>query len=192
MVSDRVFYLPPEYSLQTATIEDLARIVYFAAIGHSRGYKIIAILFILTSIFSILSGSAATLLFLIFDCVYLAFCFSWYLSWVNFLNKQMIVVYFVESEKEICGYMRCDTLSHYHFISSLRVAGKYQNQGLGSSIVWHCINNTRKPVYLIAYGSKLKSFYNRLGFINIDTFILPANISSSVHKSRDLMAFRNS
>jgi GNAT superfamily N-acetyltransferase len=193
MVSDRIFSLPPGYSLRTATKEDLIRIVYFAAIGNSEKYKFLGIVFFLMSIFSILSKSWATAIVTIFCFVYLLFCFSWYLAWLNFLAKQMIAIYFIEYDNEVCGYIRCDTLTDYQYIFSLLVSGKHQNRGIGSSLVWYCINNTQQPVYLTAYGSRLKIFYSRIGFVTIDRLNLPTNISLlRLHKSRDLMGFRNS
>ena len=148
MVSDRIsLLLPPEYSLRTATKEDLLRIVYFAAIGHSFKYKILAIVFLLVSI---LSKSWATVFATVFCCIYLLFCFCWYLAWLNFLVEQKIVIYFVEYGNEICGYIRCDTFSDYQYIFSLLVSGKRQNRGLGSSLVLYCINNTQQPIYLTA------------------------------------------
>jgi GNAT superfamily N-acetyltransferase len=193
MVSDRMFSLPPGYSLRTATKEDLIRIVYFAAIGYSTKYKILAVLFFLMSIFSVFSRSFATVFVILFCFSYLLFCFSWYLAWLNFLEKQMIVIYFVECRNKICGYMRCDILNDYQFIFSLLVSRKHQNRGIGSSLVWYCINNTQQPIYLTAYGSRLKTFYNRFGFVTIDRLNLPTNISLfSIHKSRDIMGFRNS
>jgi ribosomal protein S18 acetylase RimI-like enzyme len=193
MVSDRIFLLPPDYYLRTATKEDLIRIVYFAAIGHSERYKILAIIFLLMSIFSIVSKSWATV-FAVMSCVYyFLFCFSWHLSWINFLEKQMIVIYFVEHSNEVCGYIRCDTLTDYQYIFSVKVSRKHQNQGIGSGLIWYCINNTQQPVYLTAYGSRLKAFYRRFGFISIDRLNSPTNISLlRLHKSRDLMGFRNS
>jgi amino-acid N-acetyltransferase len=88
--------------------------------------------------------------------------------------------------------MRCDILDDYQFIFALLVSRKHQNRGIGSSLVGYCINNTQQPVYLTAYGSRLKNFYRRFGFVSIDRLNLPANLSLfSVHKSRDLMGFRN-
>jgi GNAT superfamily N-acetyltransferase len=190
MVSDRKFSLPPGYSLRTATREDLIRIVYFAAFGHSEIYKTLAIIYLLIVISF---KSPLTLLSIIIYLVYALYYFTWYRTWFNFLKKQMIVIYVVEYGNEICGYMRCDTLNDYQFIFSLLVSRKYQNRGIGSSLVLHCINNTQKPVYLTAYGSKLKNFYNRLGFVNIDRLNLPTNLSwFPKHKLGDLMGFRNS
>jgi ribosomal protein S18 acetylase RimI-like enzyme len=152
MISDKIFSLPPGYYLRTATKEDLIRIVYFAAIGNSEKYKTLGIAFLLMSIFSIFSQSWATGIVVIFCFVYLLFCSSWYLAWLDFLAKQMIVIYFVEHGKEVCGYIRCDTLTNYQYIFSLLVSGKHQNRGIGSSLVLYCINNTQQPVYLTAYG----------------------------------------
>jgi ribosomal protein S18 acetylase RimI-like enzyme len=193
MVSDRIFSLPPGYYLRTATKEDLIRIVYFGAIGNSEKYKALAIVFFLMSIFSIFSKSWATVVVIIFCFVYLLFCFSWYLAWLDFLAKQMIVIYVVEYGNEVCGYIRCDTLTDYQYIFSLLVSRKHQNRGIGSGLVWYCINNTQQPVYLTAYGSRLKAFYSRFGFVTIDRLNSPTNISLlRLHKSIDLMGFRNS
>jgi ribosomal protein S18 acetylase RimI-like enzyme len=192
MVSDRIFSLPSGYSIQTATKEDLIEIVYFAAIGHSKIYKILTVIFLLMSIFSIISRSFATVFVLISCVAYLGFCFSWYLAWLDFLEKQMIVIYIVRYRNKICGYIRCDILHDYQFIFALLVSRKHQNRGIGSSLVGYCLNNTQQPVYLTAYGSRLKAFYSRFGFITIDRLNLHTNISLfSIHKSRDLMGFRN-
>jgi GNAT superfamily N-acetyltransferase len=190
MVSDRIFSLPSGYSLRTATREDLIKIIYFAAFGHSERYKILAVIYLLIVISF---RSPLTLLALIIYLVYALHCFTWYRTWLDFLEKQMIVIYVVEYRSKICAYMRCDTLNDYQFISSLLVSRKYQNRGIGSSLVLYCINNTQQPVYLTAYGSKLKNFYNRLGFVNIDRLNLPTNLSwFPRHKLGDLMGFRNS
>ena len=193
MVSDRIsLFLPPDYSVRTATKEDLIRVVYFAAIGHSERYKILAIRFFSMSIFSIATQHWITVVVVIILCLYLLFCLSWYLAWLNFLAKQMIVIYVVERENKVCGYMRCDTFNDYQYIFSLLVSRKHQNRGIGSSLVLYCINNTQQPIYLTAYGSRLKAFYNKFGFVTIDRLNSSTNISLlRLHKSRDLMGLRN-
>jgi GNAT superfamily N-acetyltransferase len=193
MVSDRIFLLPHGYYFRTATKEDLIRVVYFGAIGNSDKYKALAIRFFLTSIFLMFSKSWGAVVIIVTIIVYLLYCLQWYFAWLNFLAKQMIVIYLVEHDNEICGYIRCDTLADYQYIASLLVSSKCQNQGVGSGLVWYCINNTQQPVYLTAYGARLKAFYSRFGFVNINRLNSPTNISLfRLHKSRDLMGFRNS
>jgi WD40 repeat protein/N-acetylglutamate synthase-like GNAT family acetyltransferase len=86
---------------------------------------------------------------------------SAYLMSRNYANDK---VWFVEYEKQIVGWAVFVVRANYNILSHIYIAPKHRSQGVGSLLLWNCLENVRLPVYLI-YLPHIKSFYERFGFV---------------------------
>ena len=76
--------------------------------------------------------------------------------WVIELNGKIIA----------CGQLR--TFAQAQELGSMVVKKTYQNQGLGSYLTQHLIEKSTAPLYVECLGYKLKKFYKRFGFIEVN------------------------
>ena len=108
----------------------------------------------------------------------------WTIRWLvlgAFLDPTQLKVeqfWVIELEGQIiaCGQLR--TFEQAQELGSLVVKRTYQNKGLGTHLTQHLIEKSTTTLYVECLGVNLKTFYQKLGFIevNFDT------ISSSLPK----------
>lgn len=85
----------------------------------------------------------------------------WQQFWVIELNGKIIA----------CGQLR--TFPGVQELGSVVVAPAWRNQGLGTFLVKHLIQQATQPLYLECLGNKLAKFYTRFGFVAIAWQKLP-------------------
>ncbi|MEH2208113.1 MAG: GNAT family N-acetyltransferase [Nostoc sp.] len=86
---------------------------------------------------------------------------SAYLMSRNYINDK---VWFVEYQKQIVGWAFFVARKKYNILSNIYIAPKHRYQGVGSLLLWNCLENVSLPVYLV-YLPHLKLFYERFGFV---------------------------
>jgi len=82
----------------------------------------------------------------------------------------------IECNQQIVG---CGQLRHFHEaqeLSSLIVVSAWRNQGLGTVLTQHLIQEATKPLYLECLGEKLAIFYTRRGFVPVSWKELPQSL----------------
>ncbi len=70
-----------------------------------------------------------------------------------------------------CGQLR--NFGEGQELGSVVVARRWRNQGLGSYLTKHLIAQRSLPLYLECLGEKLRKFYERLGFVEVNLSQLP-------------------
>ncbi len=98
----------------------------------------------------------------------------WAIRWLvlgAFLDPTQLRIeqfWVIELEGEIiaCGQLR--TFSQAQELGSLVVRATYRNKGLGSHLTQHLIDKSTAPLYVECLGDKLKNFYQRLGFVEVN------------------------
>lgn len=85
--------------------------------------------------------------------------------------------------------MICNELSTHTYLGVLVVGKTEQRRGIGSSLIGYCIDNARKPIYLVSY-SQLKNFYYDRGFVDADYSNMPRELSRwRQHQNMQIMVF---
>ncbi|MBD2206897.1 GNAT family N-acetyltransferase [Calothrix sp. FACHB-1219] len=87
-------------------------------------------------------------------------------------------VWFVEYEKQIVGWAFIVVKTNYNILSNIYIEPKHRSQGVGSQLLWHCLENLSLPVYLI-YIPYLKSFYEKFGFVSLPNDEKPRELKFS-------------
>ena len=85
----------------------------------------------------------------------------WQQFWVIENNNQILA----------CGQLR--TFSDCQELGSIVVRSAWQNQGLGTALTQHLIQQATQPLYLECLGKRLAAFYQRLGFVMVERSALP-------------------
>lgn len=82
----------------------------------------------------------------------------------------------IECEGKIvaCGQLR--RFPEAQELGSVVVAAKWRNKGLGTHLTKHLIQIATQPLYLECLGTRLASFYARLGFTPISWQELPPSL----------------
>lgn len=86
-------------------------------------------------------------------------------------------VWVVEHKQQIVGWASLLMQTNYTVLSTIYIDPKHRLQGVGSHLLWRCLKNVRKPVYLICYPH-LQGFYARIGFVSLPNRICLKNCSS--------------
>jgi amino-acid N-acetyltransferase len=73
-----------------------------------------------------------------------------------------------------CGQLR--SYADAQELGSLVVNSDWRNQGLGSYLTLHLIQQSEKPLYLECLGDQLVQFYQRLGFTQVEWQALPKSL----------------
>ena len=108
----------------------------------------------------------------------------WTIRWLVlgvFLDPTQLKIeqfWVIELDGEIiaCGQLR--TFSQAQELGSLVVKLAYRNKGLGTYLTQHLIEKSSAPLYVECLGDKLKNFYKRFGFVDVNF----ERISSSLPK----------
>lgn len=85
----------------------------------------------------------------------------WQQFWVIEFNEQIVA----------CGQLR--SFPEAQELGSVVVAPAWRNQGLGSFLIQHLIQQATQPLYLECLGNRLAKFYTRFGFVAIAWQELP-------------------
>ena len=75
---------------------------------------------------------------------------------------------------------------HYTLLTILYIAPEHRGQRVGSHLLWHCLQEAKRPVYLICYR-QLQAFYRRLGFATIPSLSLPSDLKLSLPPEAKVM-----
>ncbi len=73
-----------------------------------------------------------------------------------------------------CGQLRCH--GTVQELGSLVVAPQQRQQGLGTCLVQHLIQQSTRPLYLECLGKNLEQYYHRFGFVPISWKVLPSEL----------------
>lgn len=73
-----------------------------------------------------------------------------------------------------CGQLR--SFQQAQELGSIVVAKSWRNQGLGTILSNHLIQEATQPLYLECLGQKLADFYARLGFVPVSWQELPQSL----------------
>lgn len=65
-----------------------------------------------------------------------------------------------------CGQLR--TFPQAQELGSIVVKRSYRNQGLGTYLTQHLIAQRTAPLYVECLGNKLKNFYQKFGFVEVN------------------------
>jgi len=79
----------------------------------------------------------------------------------------------IECDRKIVGCGQLRSFSEVQELSSLVVLPAWRNQGLGSYLVKHLIQQSTQPLYLEC-ASWLEQFYTRFGFISVSWREVPS------------------
>ncbi|MEM7555241.1 MAG: GNAT family N-acetyltransferase [Cyanobacteria bacterium P01_A01_bin.84] len=81
-----------------------------------------------------------------------------------------------------CGQLRnfLDTQE----LGSLVVKKAWQNQGIGTYLVRHLVQQANKPLYLECLGQKLERFYSQRGFVKVQYENLPSSMQGKFKLSQ--------
>ncbi|MEL7240870.1 MAG: GNAT family N-acetyltransferase [Cyanobacteria bacterium J06573_2] len=84
----------------------------------------------------------------------------------------------IEFENKIiaCGQLR--NFIQAQELGSLVIDKNWRNQGLGSYLTQHLIEQATQPLCLECLGNKLVSFYQKFGFVEVDFQDLPKSLKS--------------
>lgn len=67
----------------------------------------------------------------------------------------------------------------YTLLTILYIEPEHRGQRVGSHLLWHCLQQVNRPVYLICHR-QLQSFYRRLGFATVPGLSLPSELNVSL------------
>ncbi|KAF3887841.1 MULTISPECIES: GNAT family N-acetyltransferase [Nostocales] len=87
-------------------------------------------------------------------------------------------VWVVEHKQQIVGWASLLMQTNYTVLSTIYIDPKHRLQGVGSHLLWRCLKNVRKPVYLICYPH-LQGFYARIGFVSLSKQDMPKELQFS-------------
>ena len=73
-------------------------------------------------------------------------------------------VWVAEYQQQIVGWAILLQRSNYTILSTLYITSQHRSRGVGSYLLWSCLNNIGQPVYLICLP-QLQSFYAKFGFL---------------------------
>ncbi|MEH1871029.1 GNAT family N-acetyltransferase [Nostoc sp.] len=73
-------------------------------------------------------------------------------------------VWVAEYQQQIVGWAIFLQRSNYTILSPLYITSQHRSRGVGSYLLWSCLNNIGQPVYLICVP-QLQSFYAKFGFV---------------------------
>ncbi|EAZ88121.1 GNAT family N-acetyltransferase [Crocosphaera chwakensis] len=98
----------------------------------------------------------------------------WTIRWLvlaAFLDPTQLKVeqfWVIELDRKIiaCGQIR--TLAQAQELGSVVVKKTYRNQGLGNYLTQHLIEKSTAPLYVECLGDKLKNFYKKFGFVEVN------------------------
>jgi amino-acid N-acetyltransferase len=79
-----------------------------------------------------------------------------------------------EGKVVACGQLR--SFEQAQELGSIVVAKPWRNQGLGTILSNHLIQEATQPLYLECLGQKLADFYARLGFVPVSWQELPQSL----------------
>ncbi|WP_224090669.1 GNAT family N-acetyltransferase [Nostoc sp. MS1] len=88
------------------------------------------------------------------------------------------VVWVAEYQQKIAGWAVLSLHKNYSIINILYITPKHRSQGVGSHLLWHCLQNIKRPIYLLICDSHLKEFYARFGFIPLSQQQMPREFQS--------------
>jgi N-acetylglutamate synthase-like GNAT family acetyltransferase len=88
------------------------------------------------------------------------------------------MVWFVEYKQQIVGSALLLVRTNYTIFANISIIPKHRNQGVGSHLLWNCLENVRLPVYLV-YFPHLKIFYERIGFVALPKEEMPKELRFS-------------
>ncbi|WP_396134983.1 GNAT family N-acetyltransferase [Chamaesiphon sp. OTE_8_metabat_110] len=173
--------LPLGYSLRVATQQDLGRILFFCWNSYLGIITLVLVIVVpmmlwqLLHKFSVLNFVVFLYLFVILSFLFYALL-SGYFNHKNWVNHESCSAFLVEHRNEICGYMNYENLSTHTFLHLLFVDKKEQRRGIGSFLTSYCMNNARKPIYLVCYSQSNNNFYYNWGFVNADYSNIPREL----------------
>lgn len=75
---------------------------------------------------------------------------------------------------------------HYTLLTTLYMAPEHRGQGVGSHLLWHCLQQANRPVYLVCHR-QLQAFYRRLGFATASRLSVPDKLKYSLPKDIRMM-----
>lgn len=81
-----------------------------------------------------------------------------------------------------CGQLR--RFGDTQELGSLVIASQWRQQGLGTELAKHLINQADQPLYVECLGDRLFHFYHRLGFVNADWNTMPPTIRKKFQTTR--------
>ena len=93
-------------------------------------------------------------------------------------NHANDIVWIVEYQNQIIGWALLLVRTNYTVFSNIYIAPKHRSQGIGSHLLWNCLEDVRLPVYL-NYFPYLKTFYERVGFVSLPKGEMPKELRFS-------------
>lgn len=75
---------------------------------------------------------------------------------------------------------------HYTLLTILYIAPEHRGQRVGSHLLWHCLQEVKRPVYLICHH-QLQTFYRRLGFVSVPSLSLPNELKRPLPPTANVM-----
>jgi N-acetylglutamate synthase-like GNAT family acetyltransferase len=173
--------LPLGYSLRVATQQDLGRILFFCW-NSSLGIIILVLVIVVPMMLLQLLHEFSVLIFvaflyhLIILSSVLYVLLAGYFNHRNWIDNGSFSVFIVEHRNKICGYMNYELLSTHTFLHLMFVGKKEQRRGIGSFLTSYCIDNARKPIYLVCYSQINNNFYYNRGFVDADYSNIPREL----------------
>lgn len=161
------FYLPPNFYIRRARAKDKWRIKKLL-LTWNDGVNIVPIniywlgLILLCMLFLFLN----VLLFAILIGVYLIY---------EVQVRDYSDFWVIDYNGSAVGCAELRLYNKYSLLFNLCVKKEYRHQKLGSFLVGHIINESRKPLYLSCF-KELIPFYTRFGFIMIHPESLPKEL----------------
>jgi N-acetylglutamate synthase-like GNAT family acetyltransferase len=174
--------LPFGYSLRLATQQDIGRILFFSWNDSSLDIITLCLVVAVSMSFWLLIHEFSVLIFVgfLYSSIILASLLYALLAGTfnhrNWINNRSCSVFLVEHRNKICGYMSYESLSTHTFLSLLFIGKKEQRRGIGSFLISYCMNNARKPIYLVNYSRLNINFYYDRGFIDADYSNIPREL----------------
>ena len=75
---------------------------------------------------------------------------------------------------------------NYTLLTILYIAPEHRGQRVGSHLLWHCLQEVKRPVYLICHN-QLQTFYRRLGFVAVPSLSLPNELKRPLPPTAKVM-----
>ncbi|WP_407895915.1 GNAT family N-acetyltransferase [Scytonema sp. NUACC26] len=87
-------------------------------------------------------------------------------------------IWVAEHKQQIVGRASLLIRTNYTVLSAIYIDPKHRLQGVGAHLLWYCLKNTRKLVYLIC-SPHLQGFYARIGFVALPKQDMPKELQFS-------------
>ena len=116
----------------------------------------------------------------------------WAIRWLvlaAFLDPTQLKVeqfWVIELDKKIiaCGQLR--NFDKAQELGSVVVKKNYRNQGLGTYLTQHLIEESTAPLYVECLGDKLKNFYQRFGFVEVNFEMSSSSLPKKFRRTKTL------